>query len=218
MTTSRYIGCSGFAGPPTRYWPLFTCVEITDTEIATPGDASVRRWLREAPKGYAFSVLAPREIAQTGFAEKGKDAPRLIEIAAVAKTLNADAIVFVAQPDFTPTAVHKARLKAFVEALPKGLPTAVFDLPAFSIDEAVDVVSSSGAMVATNPLSRPGKAAKDFVYHRLPGPAGHRSRYDEETLERVAKAVRESKARTTFCIMANIDSLANGATLAKLLR
>lgn len=218
MTTSRYIGCSGFAGPPTRYWPLFSCVEITDTEIATPGEATVRRWLREAPKGYAFSVLAPREITQSGFAEKGKDAPRLAEVAAVAKTLNADAIVFVGAADFAPTAVHKARIAAFIEALPKGLPPAVFDLPAFSIDEITALTDGTRTIAATHPLTRAGKPSKDLVYHRLPGPAGHRSRYDDETLERVATVVRASKARTTFCIMANIDSLTNAATLMKLLK
>lgn len=218
MTASHYIGCSGFFGPPTRYWPLFTCIEITDTESLTPGEASVRRWLREAPKGYAFSVLMPKEIGQDGFSTVGKDAPRLVEVCEVARTLGADAIVFAAPNDFAPTNVNKGKLRAFIDALPKGLPMAVFDLPAFSMDDAVATAETKRSIVATNPLTRVGKARKDLVYHRLPGPAGHRSRYDEDALQRIATSVRESKAATTFCILSNIDALTNGSALARLIK
>lgn len=218
MTSSRYIGCSGFFGPPTRYWPLFNCVEITDTESLTPGDASVRRWLREAPKGYAFSVLMPKEIGQEGFATVGKDAPRFNEVADVAATLNAEAIVFAAPSDFAPTSVNKSRLRAFIDALPKGVPTAVFDLPAFSLDEAMAVADTKRSIVATHPLTRNPKPRKDLIYHRLPGPAGHRSRYDEDALQRIAAGLRESNATTTFCILSNIDALTNATALSRLMK
>jgi uncharacterized protein YecE (DUF72 family) len=211
----KLVACSGFPVPVSRYWAELPAIEISDTENAIPGAGTVRRWVREAPEGYGFTVLAPKGIAANGFAERGKDAPGLVEVAAVARTLGAKALVFAAPPELLPSRIARAQLKSFAEALPRGLPPVVFDLPSWQGEEIASAVNDAGAHAAYNPLTGPYPAKAAFLYFRLHGPAGHRSRYEESALERVVEAVRSSKAKATFCVFTNIDMFANAKFLLK---
>jgi uncharacterized protein YecE (DUF72 family) len=57
----------------------------------------------------------------------------------------------------------------------------------------------------------------DFAYLRLSGPAGHRSRYDEGSLERIVAHVKQSKAKQIICVFHNIDMHANATRARELL-
>jgi len=61
------VGCSGFAVPATRYFKEYEFVEVQETHRAVPGPGTIRRWRREAPDGFQFALLGPREIAQESF-------------------------------------------------------------------------------------------------------------------------------------------------------
>jgi uncharacterized protein YecE (DUF72 family) len=61
------VACSGFPVPVSRYWREFDAVEISDTEIAIPGAGTVRRWIREAPDNFLFTVVAPKSVSDSGF-------------------------------------------------------------------------------------------------------------------------------------------------------
>jgi uncharacterized protein YecE (DUF72 family) len=213
----RIVACSGFPVPVSRYWGELPGVEIAESENAPPGAGTVRRWLREAPPGFAFSLLAPKAIAASGFTQKGRATPQLAETAEVAKVLGAHALVFVAPPEWLPSRAAKAAVKAFAEALPRGLPPCVFDLQGWNAEETAATVGPAGALAAYNPLRGPLPPKQDLLYVRLPGPAGHRSRYEEASLEQVATAVRAVQAERTFVVLANIDMLTNAKTLVKLL-
>ena len=63
------IGCAGFPVPATRYFKEFLFVEVQETHVSQPGTGTIRRWRREAPPGFVFALLAPREIGQEGFRE-----------------------------------------------------------------------------------------------------------------------------------------------------
>ena len=211
----QFVACSGFPVPVSRYWSELPSVEISDTENAVPGAGTVRRWLREAPEGFAFTVLAPKGIAAGGFLQKGKTTPGLMETVEVAKTLGAKAIVFAAPPELLPSRIVKAQLKAFAAALPRGLPPVVFDLPAWHAEEVASAVGDSGAYAAYNPLAGAWPTKAPFLYFRLHGPAGHRSRYEESALEGVVNAVRDSKAKLTFCVFTNVDMFSNAKFILK---
>jgi uncharacterized protein YecE (DUF72 family) len=211
----KFVACSGFPVPVSRYWAELPAVEISETENSVPGAGTVRRWLRESADGFAFTVLAPKGLAAGGFLDKGKGAAGLMETVAVAKTLQAKALVFAAPPELLPSRVLKAQLRAFAEALPRGLPPVVFDLPAWHAEEVAAAVGDSGAHAAYNPLAGAWPTKAPFIYFRLHGPAGHRSRYEEAALEGVVNAVRDSKAKLTFCVFTNVDMFANAKFILK---
>ncbi len=54
-----------------------------------------------------------------------------------------------------------------------------------------------------------------MAYLQLPGPAGHRSRYDAESLEAIEARCLEIEKQTSevFCVFRNIDMHANAKSL-----
>lgn len=209
-----YVACSGFPVPVSRYWSLFPAVEISDTRLAIPGAGSVRRWLRESPEGFAFTALAPQEVGESGF-KKTKDNQALVEaFAAFAKKLGAKAVVFQAPEDFKATKATKTAIKSFLGWLPE-LPQIVLDLPGWKPKDVAAAIGNKPAVAAYDPLVDEPPPPADFVYLRLPGPAGHRSRYDEDAIEAIVAHCRDLEADEGFCVFRNIDMQANASAVLK---
>ncbi|HJK93465.1 MAG TPA: DUF72 domain-containing protein [Polyangiaceae bacterium LLY-WYZ-15_(1-7)] len=213
-----YVACSGFPVPVSRYWSLFPAVEISDTELGIPGAGTVRRWLRESPEGFAFTALAPKELGESGFAKTKENKALVQAFADFADTLGAQAVVFHAPEEFEPSKATKSAVKSFVGWLPDALPQVVLDLPGWKPADVLAACGKKNVVAAYDPLlddAPPG----DIVYMRLPGPAGHRSRYDEEAVEQIAehcKAVRD-ESDLAFCVFRNIDMQANATGVLELL-
>lgn len=212
-----FVACSGFPVPVSRYWGLFSAVEISDTELGIPGAGTVRRWLRESPEGFAFTALAPKEIGESGFRRTNENKELIEAIGDFASTLGARAVVFQAPEEFDCTKGSKTALKSFLSWLPDGLPRIVLDLPGWKPADVAKTIGKRDAIVAYDPLLDDPPPLGDFVYARLPGPAGHRSRYDEESVEQIAKHLEGVEAQTVFCVFRNIDMQANGSALRELM-
>lgn len=213
------VACSGFPVPVSRYWGEFEAVEISETELGIPGAGTVRRWLRESPEGFTFTLLAPKDIAASGFALSPENDKLIKGVAALAKTMKAQAIVFAAPPEFACNRTTKSAVKKFVAALPARFPPVVLSLPGFSLAEIKSAIGTRKNVVAAyDPLHEAATpSTDDLVYFRLPGPAGHRSRYDEGSLESVVEHIKASKAKTTICVFYNIDMHANASRARELL-
>jgi len=208
---SVVVACSGFPVPVSRYWGEFGGVEIQDTERAQPGAGTVRRWIREAPDGFVFTVLAPAEIGASGFRRTKENKAHLEAIGAFAQQLGARAVVLQAPDETSPA---KTALRSFRKFLPEGFPTAVFDVPAWDATELAAAVADVDAVAAYDPLARPEPPAPNgLVYARLPGPAGYRSRYDEAALDQLAEHLTAHADREVFCVLRNIDRHPNGIYL-----
>jgi uncharacterized protein YecE (DUF72 family) len=213
------VACSGFPVPVSRYWREFEGVEISETELGIPGAGTVRRWLREAPEGFMFSLLAPKDIVVAGFELNDATSKLVKDVGALCKEMKAQAVVFSAPPEFANNRANKAAVKKFVEALPARYPKAVLSLPAWKLADVNGAIDDKkGVIAAYDPLQDdkgPGKV--DLAYLRLPGPAGHRSRYDEGSLEKIVAHLKSSKAKLTMCVFHNIDMHANATRTRELL-
>src|SRR5512133_2255831 len=97
------VGCAGFPVPATLYFREFMFVEVQETHVSLPGPGTIRRWRREAPNGFRFALLGPREIGQEGFREGKVVETAMKTLGAVAKELEATTAVFVAPQDFAST-------------------------------------------------------------------------------------------------------------------
>ena len=211
------IGCAGFPVPATRYFKEFLFVEVQETHVTQPGTGTIRRWRREAPPGFAFALLAPRDIGQEGFREGRVTETALKNLTEVAKELEGQTTVFVAPPDFNASRANKAALKDFLGSLKKKFRRIVWEPPPhWDADEAEQLAAESGATAARDPLAH-GTTKAAFAYYRLPGPAGHKSRYEDPAIEKLAEIAGAARNENAIYVFANVDMFADAKRLKKAL-
>ncbi len=209
------IGCAGFPVPATRYFKEFLFVEVQETHVTAPGTGTIRRWRREAPEGFHFSMLAPREIGQEGFREGKVVESALKSLLEVGKELEAVVAVFVAPPDFTASRANKAALKDFLGSVKRKFDRVVWEPPAsWDPDEADALATEAGALAARDPLTH-GLTTRPVAYYRLPGPAGHKSRYEDPAIEKLGELARKSKNKDATYVFTNVDMFADAKRLKK---
>jgi uncharacterized protein YecE (DUF72 family) len=203
------IACSGFPVPVSRYFQAFRAVEISDTELGIPGVGTRRRWLREAPPEFVFTVLAPKQIAAAGFVLDAGVRQAVDAVAGFAKPLKSRAVVFSAAEDFSATRKTKTQVSAFTEYVAQHVKTAVLDLPGWSRREIESAIGAAAVPIAFDPLAEQPEVVEGLAYLRLPGPSGYRSRYDPAALDRVVAYCKQTRSKHTFVAFRNIDRFEN---------
>jgi uncharacterized protein YecE (DUF72 family) len=212
------IGCAGFPVPATRYFKEFLFVEVQETHVSTPGTGTIRRWRREAPEGFVFALLAPREIGQEGFREGKITETALRNLTDVTKELAGQTAVFVAPPEFTASRANKAALKDFLAGVKRKYKRVVWEPPpAWDADDAQTLASESGAIAARDPLLS-GTTSASVGYYRLPGPAGHKSRYEDPAIEKLAEIALANKNEQATYVFTNVDMFADAKRLKKAMK
>jgi uncharacterized protein YecE (DUF72 family) len=209
------IGCAGFPVPATRYFKECLFVEVPDTHVTSPGMGTIRRWRREAPKGFQFSVLAPREIGLEGFREGKITEGAITSLLEVTKELQASIAVFVAPADFTASRANKAAVSDFLRGARKRIDRVVWEPPAsWDPDEAEAIATEAGVIAARDPLVH-GTSKLAVAYYRLAGPAGHKSRYEDPAIDRLGELAEASKNKDATYVFTNVDMFADAKRLKK---
>ncbi len=208
------VACSGFPVPVSRYWREFDAVEISDTEIAIPGAGTIRRWIREAPDDFLFTVVAPKSVSESGFRRTKENKATCEAVAKLASDLKAKAVIFAADEKFKHGKANRAALRAFLGFLPD-MPPIVLDLDAWKPADIAAACGDRPAIAAYDPLTDDPPPKASQVYIRLPGPAGHRSRYDEASVQKVADHCNSLDPEMGICVFRNIDMQTNAHQLTK---
>jgi uncharacterized protein YecE (DUF72 family) len=218
IETVLTVGCAGFPVPATRYFKEFLFVEVQETHVALPGTGTIRRWKREAPPGFSFSLLAPREIGQEGFRDGKVVESALKSLSEVAKELDGHVAVFVAPPEFTNARGNKAAVKEFLAAVKKKFARVVWEPPpSWDADEAAALAAEVGAIAARDPLIH-GISKDPIAYYRLAGPAGHKSRYEDPAIERLAELCESAPQKDATYVFTNVDMFADAKRFKKAMR
>ena len=214
------IGCAGFPVPATRYFKEFPFVEIQETHVSTPGQGTVRRWRREAPKDFTFAVLAAREIGQEAYRDGTLTQSKLDELEGVAKELDAKLAVFTCPPDLAPSRPNKAAIQELLAVAKQRFAGVVFEPPvAWEPGEAEALCVDAKVIPARDPLAHglfdPKKVK--IAYYRMPGPAGHKSRYEDHAIEKLGDLARSAKHDEVYWIFTNVDMAQDAKRLKKAL-
>jgi uncharacterized protein YecE (DUF72 family) len=208
------VGCAGFAVPATRYFKEYLFVEIQETNLAVPGPGTIRRWGREAPDGFEFALLGPREIIQEGF-KPGKVVDAALEaLAGVRDALKATTAVFVAPPEFPANKANKENLKQFLKLAKSQYDRIVFDVPALKPDDADALAEDTNTLASRDPLHQ-GLSKRDEAYYRLPGPAGRKSRYEDPAIEELAQIALSDPSQRAHYVFANVDMFSDAKRFRK---
>jgi uncharacterized protein YecE (DUF72 family) len=218
-TTKITIGCAGFPVPATRYFKEFLFVEVTDTHVAQPGAGTIRRWRREAPPGFVFAVQAPKDIGQEGYREGKLVESALKNMVDVGKELEAHAGIFVSPPDFTASRPNKAAVRDFLGSVKKRFKRVVWEPPTtWDADDAHALALEAGAVAARDPLTSGPSPESPFAYYRLPGPAGHKSRYEDPAIDKLGDIASADPHAEAFYVFTNVDMFADAKRLKRVLK
>lgn len=212
------VGCAGFPVPATRYFKEFSFVEVQETHVSLPGPGTIRRWRREAPPSFRFALLAPREIGQEGFRDGKVIETALKSIESIAEELEARTAVFVGPAEFAYSKANKTVLREFLAGVGKRWDRVVFEPPAgWDHDECDALAREAGAIAARDPLTS-GLSKMPVAYYRLPGPAGHKSRYEDPAIDRLAEIARDAKHTEATYVFTNVDMFADAKRFKKALK
>lgn len=193
-------------------------MEIQETHLAIPGQGTVRRWQREAPQGFQFALLAPKEFGQEGFREGPSVEGAMQRLTDTAKELAARTAVFLAPADFANNRSNKSALKSFLLSFKKHFDRVVFDAgPGWTPDEADSLAEDTKTVAARDPLQH-GLSLRREAYYRLPGPAGHKSRYEDPVIDRLAEIASGDLNQEATYVFANVDMFADAKRFRKTLR
>src|SRR5262245_46207782 len=163
------VGCAGFPVPATRYFREFSFVEVQETHLSMPGRGTIRRWRREAPAGFRFALLGPRNVGQEGFRVGKVTETALDSIVSVADALQANTAVFVAPAVFLGSRANKLVLKEFLADVHKRFDNVVFEpSEGWDLDECDELAEQVDALVARDPLTH-GLSKRKVAYYRLHG-------------------------------------------------
>lgn len=209
------VGCAGFAVPATRYFKEYLFVEVQETHLAVPGPGTLRRWRREAPEGFEFALLGPRQVGQEGFREGKVVETALKQLSDVAAELDASTAVFVAPPDFTASRGNRSALKDFLNMVREQFARVVFEAgPAWNPDDADNIAEETRTLAARDPLMH-GLSKRSVAYYRLPGPAGHKSRYEDPAIEKLAEIAEAGPDQEATYVFTNVDMFADAKRFKK---
>jgi uncharacterized protein YecE (DUF72 family) len=213
------VGCAGFPVPATRYFREFMFVEVQETHMSMPGPGTIRRWRREAPEGFRFALLGPREVGQEGFRDGKVIETALKGLEGVAEELEAKTAVFVAPPEFAPSKTNKGMLREFLHAVRARFDRVVYEpAPGWDPDECDELTQEVGALAARDPLVS-GLSKLQTGYYRLHGPAGHKSRYEDPAIEKLADIARGGRHhKDATYVFTNVDMFADAKRFKKALK
>ncbi len=212
------VGCAGFPVPATRYFKEFLFVEVQETHHALPGMGTIRRWRREAPNGFVFAMLAPREIGQEGFREGKVVETALKSLLDVGKELESKIAVFVSPPELVQNRANKAAVKDFLGGVRKKFDRVIWEAPTtWDADDAAGLAAEVKVIAARDPLAH-GMIDAPVAYYRLPGPAGHKSRYEDPAIEKLAELAKEAKHKDATYVFTNVDMFADAKRFKKAMK
>ena len=215
MASMIRVGCAGFAVPATRYFKEYRFVEIQETHRDVPGSGTVRRWRREAPKDFEFALLGPRDLGQDGFRAEGAIEAGLKLLTDVAAQLAATTAVFVTPPDFGPSRSNRSSLRDFLGVARSRFKRVVFEPGAsWDADDADTLADDTDTIASRDPLQH-GVSQRSVAYYRLPGPAGHKSRYEDPAIERLVDIAGHASHEAVHYVFTNVDMFADAKRFKK---
>lgn len=211
------IGCAGFPVPATRYFPEFSFVEIQEAYVATPGMGSMRRWRREAGSNFDFSVVVPRNVMRNGLRDGAIVETELQAVTDVVRELRASTVVFLAPLEWEANEANRDYVTSFLLGVRGRFSRVVWEAPlTWDCADATEVATRAGAVAAYDPLVH-GVAPGKLGYYRLPGPVGHKSRYEDVTMDTVVKAAQRAQHDEALYVFTNVDMMADAKRLKKFL-
>jgi len=179
---------------------------------------TLRRWRREAPDGFTFAMLAPREIGQEGFREGKVVETSLEAMFEAGKELGSSIAIFVSPPDFAQNRANKAAVKDFLASVRKKFDRVVWEAPpSWNPSDAAALAVDAKVIPARDPLTQ-GMLDTPVAYYRMPGPAGHKSRYEDHAILKLSELAHRANHTNVTYVFSNVDMFTDAKRFKKAMK
>lgn len=192
MSTRFHIGAKDLRGPITAYAKRFDLLEVLVTPGKKKGDdsspslATLRKWRRQVPPHFDFSVIAAPHLAKV---RPGPELDRELELAhAAIAALQARCFVLRTPAEVTPSALWRDRLAKLAAQFPKDVTHVVWEPGGLWETGDAAVAAKKWGVVLAVDASRDPVPVGNIAYVRLRALGETRS-FGESTLERIVQAI-----------------------------
>jgi uncharacterized protein YecE (DUF72 family) len=186
--TTVHVGLPTHQGSVARLAQFFDLLEVRPVDTPLPKAPKLRQWRKEVPPAFVFSVIVPNALAELKTLSEAETAALLKPLIDAASALEARCMVLTTPVSVTPTALHKKRLAALIERLPRDVITLAWEpRGVWQSEEAAAWARDLGVqLVVDASQEEPGKGA--VLYTRLRG-IGVNARLGPGSIEKVRRAM-----------------------------
>jgi len=219
MSTRWHIGAKDLRGAVATYAKRFDLLEVrvmvpvSQDDVPAPSLATLRRWRKQVPPHFDFSVVAGPLLSRV---RPSDHAERELQAAREAMdALQARCFVLRTPPEVTPSSLWRERIAKIVARIPRDVTNFVWE-PS-GVWETADAAAQARAwdvVLAVDPAKEPVPAGP-VAYLRLRA-LGETSSFSAVALERIAKRV--GLRRDVFAIIETDSALAEAKRLRQIVR
>ena len=215
MATRYHVGAKHLQSTIAAYAKRFDLLEVradVPEKDATPTSlASLRRWRKQVPPHFEFSVIAGREV---GNLRPGEALDRGVdELKKVVTALEARVIVIPTPTEVTPAVVWRDRMRKLLDRLPLDVTTAVWEPHGVWEQEDAAAAAAKWGIVLAVDAARDPVPPGQIAYVRLRALGETRS-FGPAALGRVVRAI--GARRDAYVILETDKALAECRTLRRL--
>ena len=106
----------------------------------------------------------------------------------------------------------------FLQSVRKKFDRVVWEAPpTWDADDAASLAIDVKVIPARDPLAH-GALDAPVAYYRLPGPAGHKSRYEDPAIEKLAALAKDAKHKDATYVFTNVDMFADAKRFKKAMK
>lgn len=198
------VGCCGFPVSRERYYRHFVCVEVQQTFYDPPKEETLKKWRKEAPGGFEFTLKAWQLVThdpksptykrlKTKIPEKKKanyglfkPTDEVFEAWEITKRaallLKANFVIFQSPPSFKPTQEFISNLRAFFGQIDRAGLILGWEPRGWPRELVADLCKELGLIHVVDPFTEES-AWGDIIYWRLHGRGRYNYQYSDQELE-----------------------------------
>lgn len=230
------VGCCGFPVSRGRYYRNFVCVEVQQTFYEPPKEETLKKWRKDAPEGFEFTLKAWQLVThdpksptykrlQTKIPEQKKGnygffrpTEEVLEAWEITKKaallLGASFVVFQSPPSFKPTQESVSNLRAFFGQIDRAGLLLGWEPRGWPRELVGQLCKELGLVHVVDPFVEES-AWGEIIYWRLHGRGGYNYQYSDDELRWLAE--RLDPGRKAYVMFNNTKMYEDALRFAELL-
>lgn len=229
------VGCCGFRGKRKDYFKGFEVVEIQQTFYKLPKIETAKRWKKEAPSYFEWTMKALQLITHEPSSPTYRKAGIKIEkeknygffkptdevfkawerCEEFAKALKAKMIIFQCPPSFNESKENIKNIKQFFSSISRNF-IYVLELRGKWKDKAIAKICEDLNLIHCVDPFKMKSLYGEIKYYRLHGIGGYKYDYSKEELKKLADICK--KDDDVYCLFNNTQMLKNALEFKEILK